>query len=117
MRRIGLGAVAVVASAGVVLLLPLGRGGIWRGMDWPDTSTLLVLSLCGGAAVAGAVGGRLLTASSNGPTSWGRQAATTAVAGLGFLPSAVLAVVAGQNRDDPDVVAMSPGHYMGFACC
>jgi hypothetical protein len=116
MRRIGLGVgvVAVIASAGAVVLL-LDRGGIWRGMGWPDTSTVLVLSLCAAAAVTGAVGGRLLTASTNSPTNRSWRAAITAVAGLGFLPPAVLAVIAGRHRDDPDVVAMSPGHYVGFA--
>jgi hypothetical protein len=84
-------------------------------MGWPDTATVLVLSLCGAAAVTGSVGGRLLAGSTNGPTNRRRRAALTAVAGLGFLPSAVLAVIAGRNRDDPDVVAMSLGHYVGFA--
>jgi len=110
MRRIGLGVVAVITSAGVVLLL-LSWGGIWQGRDWPDTSAVLVLTLCGAAAVTGLVGGRLVTAS----TSRGRRAAATAVAGLGFLPAAVLAVVAGRSRNDPDVLAMSLGHYVGFA--
>src|SRR3954451_17038942 len=110
MRSIGV--VAVIASPSVVLLLLGGVGaGIWRGMGWPDTSTVLVLSLCGAAAVTVGVGGRRLTASANGLMNRASRAASTAVAGLGFLPAAVLAVVAGRNRDDPDVVALSLGHY------
>src|SRR3954453_2544566 len=106
MRRIGLGVglVAVIASAGVVFVL-LGWGTIGRGLGWPDRSTVLVLSLCEAAAVTGGVGGRLLAESTNRPTYRGQRAFATAVAGLGFVPAAVLAVVAGRTRDDPDVVA------------
>jgi hypothetical protein len=80
MRRIGLvvGVVAVVTSAGVVLLL--GRDALGRAMGWPDTSTVLVLSLCWAAVVTGAVGGRLLSTSANGPTNRARRSVATATA-------------------------------------
>jgi len=109
----GVGVVAAIASVGLVLLLD--RGGIWQGMRWPDTTGALVWCLCGAAALAAAFGGRLLTAPNGEPAHHGHRAAATAVAGLGLLPSAVLAVVVGRNRHDPDVVPMSLGHYVGFA--
>jgi hypothetical protein len=105
--------VAAVASGGLVLLLH--RGGIWPGMKWPDMTGALVWSLCGAAALAGAFGGRLLTAPNGEPAHPARRAAATAVTGLGLLPAAVLAVVAGRNRNDPDVLPMSLGHHVAFA--
>jgi hypothetical protein len=108
-----MGAVAAAASVGLVLLLD--RGGIWPGMTWPDLTGALVWSLCGAAALAAALGGRLLTAPNGEPAHAGRRAAATAAAGIGLLPAAVLAVVAGRSRDDPDVLPLSLGHYLGFA--
>jgi hypothetical protein len=105
--------VSGIASVGLVALLH--RGGIWRGLRWDDKSSALVWSLCCAAALAAVAGGRLLTTSEGEPARRGHRAVATAAAGLGLVPSAVLAVVAGRDRDDPDVVSMSTGHYVGFA--